>query len=140
MRRIQEIVGAAIDREEVLKVGRAQRIFRRWAEIVGPALAERSRPDRYDHGTVWVAVTGSSWAQELRMRKDQILSRMREMSGEPELFQRLRFGVRPLPEWESEAQTQQEKPTVEPNPEIRQLSIREIAERRLKKMKDEGRA
>jgi predicted nucleic acid-binding Zn ribbon protein len=119
----------ALGRDEVLRAARAQRILREWPSIVGPAMATRSFPDRYDHGTVWVAVTGSAWAQELRMQKDQILTRLTERAGEPNLFINLRFGVRPLPE---PAPVEEERPVVPVREEESGLSIREIAERRLK--------
>lgn len=92
-------------------------------------MATRSFPDRYDHGTVWVAVTGSAWAQELRMQKDQILARLTERASEPNLFINVRFGVRPLPE---PASQEEERPAAPPREEESGLSIREIAERRLK--------
>ena len=79
-------------------MARAQRAFRRWPEVVGPFLATRSWPDRFSRGTVWVAVEGSSWAQELRMLKGQILSRLREVAADRALFQDVRFGVRRLPD------------------------------------------
>jgi hypothetical protein len=123
----------ALAREEVLRAARAQRVLRDWAAFVGAALAERSHPDRYDHGTVWVAVESSTWAQELRMNKETILARLRERCGESGLFQDLRFGVRPL--------RRDEPLKNEPFDEsghkqsLSGLSIREIAERRLKDWK-----
>lgn len=120
---------SAIAQEEVLKAARAQKVLRDWPDIVGDQLAERSHPDRYDHGTVWVAVEGSAWAQELRMSREVILGRLRARCGEAELFQEIRFGVRPI---------RREEPILnEPFDEeghkesLRGLSIREIAERRL---------
>src|ERR1051325_7399376 len=80
MRSLQGMLGQAIGKEEVLRMARAQRVLREWPEIVGHAMAARSHPERYDHGTVWVAVTGSAWAQELRMIKDVILARLEERS------------------------------------------------------------
>jgi len=52
------------------------------------------------------------------------------------LFTDVRFGVRPLPKQESIVE---EKPVSAENEERKELSIREIAERRLAKWKDEGR-
>ncbi len=60
-------------------------------------MAERSHPDRFGRGTLWVAVEGSAWAQELRMIKDKILERLDEAAGEQGLFTDVRFGVRALP-------------------------------------------
>jgi hypothetical protein len=99
-------------------------------------LAERSHPDRYGRGTVWVAVEGSAWAQELRMMKDKILRRLDEVAGEPGLFTDVRFGVRPLP---NRPDSTKETPAPAEKEELKELSIREIAERRLAKWKHEGR-
>ena len=130
MRKIGHVLPNAIGKDEVLKAARAQAALKDWSGIVGPALAERSHPDRYDHGTVWVAVEGSAWAQELRMSKETILARLRERSGEPGLFRNLRFGVRPI----KRAETLLDGPPddQEHKEALRGLTIREIAERRLK--------
>lgn len=127
MRKLGYMLSPAIGREEVIRAAKAQRVLREWESIVGKSMAERSYPDRYDHGTVWVAVEGSAWAQELRMQKDQILERLRERSSDPTIFQNLRFGVRPVPPLEPR------EPEVKPEPRRDQegLSIQEIAARRL---------
>jgi predicted nucleic acid-binding Zn ribbon protein len=127
---------AALENDELLRVSRAQAAMRRWPEVVGLMLADRSFPDRFGRGTVWVAVEGSAWAQELRMMKDVILKRLNELSGERGLFTDVRFGVRPLPK--REPATEEVAPAAE-NVNLKELSIREIAERRLAKWKDEGR-
>ncbi|MEA2553729.1 MAG: hypothetical protein QOJ65_1905 [Fimbriimonadaceae bacterium] len=136
MRRLGHMLPDALARDEVLRAARAQKVLRDWPAIVGPGLAERSHPDRYDHGTVWVAVESSAWAQELRMGKETILGRLREKCGEATLFQDVRFGVRPI--------QRQEPIKNEPFDEegrkesMRALTIREIAEARIKKMGGEG--
>jgi hypothetical protein len=95
-------------------------------------MAARSSPERYDRGTVWIAVTGSAWAQELRMSKGPILSKLHKLAGESGLFQDLRFGVRPLPAPEAEAVDELPKLQSEHKAKLREMSIREIADRRLK--------
>ena len=127
MRKLRALMQDAVGRDEVLRVARAQRALRQWSEIVGADLSRRSQPDRYERGTVWVAVTGSAWAQELRMIKDRILARLRETSGEDDLFRDVRFGVRPIVQQEPEPEPQPPKAKRESD-----LSIREIAERRLR--------
>jgi len=136
MRRVGQVLPAALENDEVLRAARAQAAMRRWPEAVGVMLAERSFPDRFGRGTLWVAVEGSAWAQELRMMKDVILKRLNELSGEAGLFTDVRFGVRPFPKQKAvmeEASAKLEKI----NPQ--ELSIREIAERRLANWKNEGR-
>jgi len=115
-------------------MARAQRVLKDWPAIVGPAMAARSNPERWDRGTVWVAVQGSAWAQELRMIKDVLISRLEEKAGESGLFLDIRFGVRPLPD-----STPTEKPAVYAvvNDDRGELSISEIAARRLKKWQGE---
>lgn len=129
MKRVQDLIAESIGREEVARTARAQRVFRRWSEIVGADLAQRSWPDRYSKGTVWVAVSGSAWAQELRMMKERILQRLREASGEDDLFKDVRFGVRSIRR--TEAPEEPAKPEMEDD--LKKLSIRQIAERRLRK-------
>src|SRR5690349_19105714 len=102
MKRVQQMLGPAIGREEVIRMARAQRVLREWDQIVGPSMAARSHPERFDRGTVWVAVEGSAWAQELRMIKDVLLDRLAQRAGEG-LFLDIRFGVRPLPTPEAPA-------------------------------------
>ena len=137
MRKVGQMLSPAIGREEVIRVSRAQKVLRDWPLIVGDAMATRSFPDRYSNGTVWVAVEGSAWAQELRMQKEQILERLEEKCGKAGLFQNIRFGVRPLPEVRELVSTEK-KIVPPPDPENRNLSIKEIAERRLKNWPDGG--
>ena len=128
------MLGTAIGREEVLRTARAQRALREWAAIVGPQMAARSHPERFERGTVWVAVEGSAWAQELRMIRDLILSRLAEKSGEEGLFLDVRFGVRPLPKPEEPQPPAPVLAVVED--ERGELTIAEIAARRLRKWQD----
>lgn len=95
MRHVGRVLPRAVENAEVLRAGRAGATLRRWEEAVGPVLAEKSAPDRYDKGTVWVATQGSAWAQELRLMKPQILERLEAMAGERGMFIDIRFGVRP---------------------------------------------
>jgi predicted nucleic acid-binding Zn ribbon protein len=129
------MLSQAIGKEEILRTARAQRVLRDWPSIVGPSMAARSHPERFDRGTVWVAVEGSAWAQELRMIKDVIIARLEQAAGETGLFIDVRFGVRPLPE-----PAQPEKPQVFAvvEDDRGELSIGEIAARRLKRWQEEG--
>jgi len=132
VKKVANMLGAALGREELNKILRARVVLKEWPEIVGPMLAERSHPERFDRGTVWVAVEGSAWAQELRMMKETILKRLQERATGAAVFTDVRFGVRPLPP--REAEVQEGPPPVDP-PEG---SIREIAERRLREWPDAG--
>jgi predicted nucleic acid-binding Zn ribbon protein len=130
VKRVGNLLSNALEKE-VLRVAKAQGVLKRWDEIVGPGLAERSWPDRYERSVVWVAVQGSAWAQELRLMKEVILSRLRERVNEPDLFADVRFGVRKLQIPEERVQSEPAPP-----PDQGALSIKEIAEKRLKSWKD----
>lgn len=116
----------ALGRDEVIRAARARTALREWDKIVGPALADRSHPEKFERGTVWVAVAGSAWAQELRMQKEVILKRLRAQVGSESIFVDIRFGVRPLPDKTAEIEIVEV-----PREDLDHLTIREIAERRL---------
>ena len=132
MRQIRGMMRAAIQDEEVLRAAFAQKFLRDWTSVVGEMLASKSWPDRFSKGTVWVAVEGSAWATELRMRKGDILNRLNELSGQENLFKDVRFGVRALPDRETlPEEIIEERPVAVDEAPLQSLSIREIAERRL---------
>jgi predicted nucleic acid-binding Zn ribbon protein len=135
VKRVEQMLGQAIGREEVLRMARAQRVLREWPAIVGAGLAGRSHPVRFERGTVWVAVEGSAWAQELRMIKDVILDRLEQKAGERGLFLDIRFGVRPLPTPEK---PEEEAVFAVVDEDRGEMSISEIAERRMRKWREQG--
>jgi predicted nucleic acid-binding Zn ribbon protein len=128
MNQIRFLMSSVVDNEQVLQAAQAKIAMQKWPEIVGPLLAEKAMPDRYHRGTVWVAVESQIWAQELRMRKDQILSRLQAETSDPAMFTDIRFGVRPLP---IPSKPEDPKPVVEET--VEDCSIRAIANRRLAK-------
>jgi predicted nucleic acid-binding Zn ribbon protein len=134
MKKVSHVLKAALNDEDVVAAARALTILRDWASIVGPDLAKRSRPDRYTKGVVWIAVKNSGWAQELRLNKEKILDRLHEYSGQKQLFKDLRFGVRPMA---VDSNPEQDVRAIELTKDT-PLSIREIAERRLAKLRGAG--
>jgi predicted nucleic acid-binding Zn ribbon protein len=98
MKRLSDVLATTFESPEIMKAAKAQRAMRKWPEAVGTLLAERTQADRYDHGVVWVATSGSAWAQEIRMRKDDILVRLNDIAGE-NLFTDIRVGVRVPRPW-----------------------------------------
>jgi len=135
MRKLGHMMKDAVAREEILRAARAQTVLKDWSSIVGSNLASRSQPERYERGTVWIAVESSTWAQELRMGKETILARLRDRSGEATLFVDLRFGVRPV---QKELEVEVSEPDDDTHKSsLRGLSIREIAEQRLKNWRQE---
>lgn len=93
MRQLSEVLPEALGRADVLRAARALRVARKWDTIVGQILAARSVPDRFDHGVLWVGVSTSVWAQEIRLRRENILERLNEAAGERGLFKELRVTI-----------------------------------------------
>lgn len=137
MKKVGKMLKDAIGRDEVLRAARAHSALRSWPQVVGSVLASRSTPDRYERGTVWVAVQGSAWAQELRMMKPMILERLSALADEKGLFTDVRFGVRPVQEGPFQPIPEPNRPRAKP--EIPEMSIRELAELRMAKWTDEER-
>jgi predicted nucleic acid-binding Zn ribbon protein len=54
----------------------------RWAEVVGPAVAEHARPRSFRNGTLTIAVDAPPWATELRYQETQIRARLAAISGQ----------------------------------------------------------
>jgi len=94
MKKINEWMPKALDRSEVLRTARAQLAMQHWQAAVGEILAAKSRPDRFDRGTLWVLVEGSAWAQEISLRRELIIERLNTLAGENGLIRELRIGTR----------------------------------------------
>lgn len=127
MKRLAQMLPESIPQPEALRAARAQLILRNWKDVVGAGLAQRSWPERFDHGTVWIAVEGSAWAQELRLLSPTILRKLAQLAHDNDLFRELRFGVRNV---------EKTGPYVPPEPprtqpDLEQLDLKEIIARRL---------
>ena len=57
----------------------------RWEEIVGEKVAAVTTPERLSHGTLVVRVSSSVWKYELSMRKQEILSKIHQVTGSLEV-------------------------------------------------------
>ena len=70
---------------------RAERLVTEWTDIVGPKIAQRTRPDGVNDRILWIEVATSAWLQELNLLRAQLLSNLVERLGEPRLFDDLKF-------------------------------------------------
>ena len=66
-----------------------------WAAAVGAAVVPRACPWAFHDGLLTVHVQSSTWAQELSLRKSEILGRIGLDLGAPRV-QELRFVVAPM--------------------------------------------
>ncbi|MDN5570110.1 MAG: DciA family protein [Propionibacteriaceae bacterium] len=54
----------------------------RWAELVGPAVAEHSTPEAFKAGVVVVRTSSTNWASQLRLMAPQLVARMNASLGD----------------------------------------------------------
>jgi hypothetical protein len=92
---ISDLIERALARPEMVKTLHAQRVMKQWTSCVGEPISQKSRPERFQKGTLWVGVTSSAWVQELQMHKPEILKRLNELA-EENLFTDIRFAVKPM--------------------------------------------
>lgn len=69
-------------------------IFRRWTEIVGPAVATHAAPVSLHRGTLVVAVDQPAWATQLTYLEGDLKRRIAEVTGAPDAVERVRVSVR----------------------------------------------
>ena len=86
-----EAVAAALEHHGITDDVRANRVLTEWTELVGPRIAQRTRPDGVTDRMLWVEVATSAWLHELNLLRPQLLACLRERLGEPALFDDLRF-------------------------------------------------
>lgn len=94
MKRIADILQIAIEDKGVLQAAKAQSVLAQWLEAVGETLAAKVRPDRYDHGVLWVIADGSAWANEVRLRSETICDRLNVLADDPGLFVSIKVGLK----------------------------------------------
>ncbi|MEM9466490.1 MAG: DUF721 domain-containing protein [Actinomycetota bacterium] len=56
-------------------------VFRSWSEIVGPDLAEHTRPKAIDGDLLTVAASDPAWATEFRWLEGEVVKRLAEATG-----------------------------------------------------------
>ncbi len=97
-----------------------------WRRLVGVDIARRTRPLRVDRGVLLVAVSSSSWAQELALMETALVARSREAGLD---VSRVRFKVQPIarPTREPERQvTVPRTPPAEPLPAVVDLALSKV--------------
>ena len=85
-----------------------------WPEVVGDAIARQAWPLRIARdGTLHIATSSATWANELGFLADEIVERLRARLG-PDAPSRLRCAVGPVPE----SAADEPEPFVGPPPEV----------------------
>ena len=90
-RAASEAVTAALDLHGITDEVRAGRVITEWTELVGPRIAQRTRPDGVTDRVLWVEVATSAWLHELNLLRPQLLRGLLERLGEPRPFDELKL-------------------------------------------------
>ena len=69
---------------------RQQRVLLFWEKAVGAQIVQVSRPERFSDGTLWIAVSSPTVAQELSFFEARYIKRINDLSGE-EVLRKIRF-------------------------------------------------
>ena len=64
MKKLTDLLGKAVPHKEVLVAVEAEHFLKDWPTLIGPELAARTKFLQFDHGTILVQVSGSSWGNE----------------------------------------------------------------------------
>jgi Dna[CI] antecedent, DciA len=92
-RSAKDAVAAVLAFRGVANDIRSERLGVEWTELVGPRIAERTRPDGIYDRTLVIEVVSSAWLQELNILRPQILAGLLERVGQPRLFDELKFKI-----------------------------------------------
>ncbi len=96
-------------------------LHKAWPGIVGPLLSGKAVPGRFRNGVLTIVVRNHAWAQELQMRKTDLLSRIVAATGPKSPVAELRFAVGDVasPEERGGGAPEDEPETAGPDPEGR---------------------
>jgi predicted nucleic acid-binding Zn ribbon protein len=67
-------------------------LLKLWPKAVGPQIAAKTQPDCLRNGTLFVKTISSVWVQQLHFIKEEIRSKLNELSGKPAIKE-IRFLV-----------------------------------------------
>ncbi len=58
-----------------------EKVFSRWSDVVGPAIAANARPLSLADGTLVVGAEDPAWASQLRYLASDLLARIEQVAG-----------------------------------------------------------
>lgn len=73
----------------------AYRLWQRWENVVGPAIAENTRPEAINGKLLLVNVSSAPWMQQLQFLKPELIEKLNEALGK-EVVGDMRFKIGPV--------------------------------------------
>jgi predicted nucleic acid-binding Zn ribbon protein len=82
IRTIGDLIPAILEKLGLARGVKEHEILERWAEIVGPRIAEVSSAERIRDGKLWVVVRHPAWRNELNFMKRELVEKINRELGE----------------------------------------------------------
>ena len=73
----------------------AYRLWQHWKDVVGPAIAENTRPEVIKRKLLVVHVSSAPWMQQLQFLKPELIEKLNETIGK-EVVGDIRFKIGPV--------------------------------------------
>jgi hypothetical protein len=91
-----EILRKILMKRNIPHTATDRRLLDIWRRAVGPQIATQTHPDTLKRGVLFVRVSAPVWMHQLQFMKEEILDRIRELSG-PDEVRTLRFCIGEIP-------------------------------------------
>jgi hypothetical protein len=91
-----EILGKILKKRNIPHTSTDRRLLAIWRNAVGPQIASQTYPDSLKRGVLFVRVSAPVWMHQLQFMKEEILSKLNELSS-PEEVRNLRFSIGEIP-------------------------------------------
>jgi len=69
-------IGGLLDQQGWQQRAAIGSVFGRWTEIVGPAMADHTRPDSFADGELTVTAASTAWATQVRLLAPELIRRL----------------------------------------------------------------
>jgi len=79
---ISSILQDNINKPELLRRLKKEKVCLLWEEIVGPKIAEKTKATSFKEGILFVGVASPTWANQLSFLKESLISKINELNGE----------------------------------------------------------
>ena len=73
----------------------AYRLWQQWKDVVGPAIAENTRPEAVKEKLLLVNVSSAPWMQQLQFLKSELIEKLNDSLGK-EVVGDMRFKIGPV--------------------------------------------
>jgi len=76
MQSIQQVLDTYLRKSGLAKGIAQQQALNLWPEVVGSSIARNTKPEKVEHGVLYIKTKSSTWRQELQLRKRDIIEQL----------------------------------------------------------------